>query len=596
MKLINNRLAGTYLLYISVLILLGIQMLSGAAYYVALNGSDDNDGSVNAPWKTIMYSIQNSGPGDTILVRGGNYPEQDEIWIQNSLSQGGAPRKWKTIKAFPGEIAKISQRILVDADYVRIEGFYLSDGNAIIVWEEDSPTSHVQILNNHFSGRYNVYAGAIDFKGSFGLIQGNRLELEPTTTNDHGIYVMSGSHNIVRNNYISGTMGYGIHVYDENKYQYLGQYNPKIKNIIIENNLVKASHARSGIIVSAGESNSLAIEIDSVLIRNNVVIKNAQNAIVVNGYGKIRNANIYNNVFYENSKGILVDGVDVDSIAIINNIFAKNGKNISIENVSHFVISHNLYWRPESVGSGLSDDYAVLGDPLFVSPDKENFHLRKRSPAIDKGIFVGLPFEGKGPDIGAFEYSGALATELMFFNAQQKNNQVVLTWQAALEYYFAGFEVERSLDNVNFIKVGYIPPGQSAPQQYRFVDNTVKNSLYYYRLKLLLANGDTRYSSVIKIKISKVSDFNLEQNYPNPFNSRTKIKFSIGHSAWVDLKIYAPSGQSVKTLMKGHQASGQKAVFWDGTDDKDNNVASGLYLYALRVGNFTKTKKMLLLR
>ena len=72
-------------------------------------------------------------------------------------------------------------------------------------------------------------------------------------------------------------------------------------------------------------------------------------------------------------------------------------------------MSHNLYYRPESIGSGASDDNPRYGDPSFFDAAANDFHLRPNSPAIDKGVDVGLPFNGSAPDIGAFEYGSTKA-------------------------------------------------------------------------------------------------------------------------------------------------------------------------------------------
>ena len=92
-------------------------------------------------------------------------------------------------------------------------------------------------------------------------------------------------------------------------------------------------------------------------------------------------------------------------VHIKNNILSSNGnRQISISSsLTHLVVSHNLYHEPESVGSGANDDAPVFGDPLFVNPSTNDFHLQANSPAIDAGIDVGLPYVGAAPDLGAFE-------------------------------------------------------------------------------------------------------------------------------------------------------------------------------------------------
>ena len=92
------------------------------------------------------------------------------------------------------------------------------------------------------------------------------------------------------------------------------------------------------------------------------------------------------------------------------------------------------------------------------------------------------------------------------------------------------------------------------------------------------------------------SEFALEQNYPNPFNSGTAIAFDLPYGETVDLTVYTISGQKVATLVRGTRAAGYHQVFWDGRDEDGAELASGVYLYRLQVGDQLKTRKMLLLR
>ena len=96
-------------------------------FYISLDGSDSNNGSIGQPWLTVMHAVKKTTPGDTILLRGGKYPKQREIWIRGKYGHGGQQGKMKTIKAFPGEIVKLSQRVLIDANYVRVQGFHFSN-------------------------------------------------------------------------------------------------------------------------------------------------------------------------------------------------------------------------------------------------------------------------------------------------------------------------------------------------------------------------------------------------------------------------------------------------------------------------------------
>ncbi len=79
------------------------------------------------------------------------------------------------------------------------------------------------------------------------------------------------------------------------------------------------------------------------------------------------------------------------------------------------------------------------------------------------------------------------------------------------------------------------------------------------------------------------SSFSLFPNYPNPFNPETQIRFFLEKGRKVELKIYNPLGQLVRTLVKGELAAGHHAVMWDGTNDRGLQVPSGVYIYTLEV-------------
>lgn len=88
----------------------------------------------------------------------------------------------------------------------------------------------------------------------------------------------------------------------------------------------------------------------------------------------------------------------------------------------------------------------------------------------------------------------------------------------------------------------------------------------------------------------------LKGNYPNPFNPETTISFSTQKDNVVTLDIYNVKGQRVKTLLNEHKVAGQHSVVWNGTDNNDKPVSSGVYFYRMRNGEFSSTKKMILMK
>ena len=85
--------------------------------------------------------------------------------------------------------------------------------------------------------------------------------------------------------------------------------------------------------------------------------------------------------------------------------------------------------------------------------------------------------------------------------------------------------------------------------------------------------------------------FNLSQNYPNPFNPTTNISFTLPKTSNVRLTIYNMLGQRVATLINSKMSAGLHSISFDAS-----HLASGMYIYRLKAGNFTADKKMILLK
>ena len=106
------------------------------------------------------------------------------------------------------------------------------------------------------------------------------------------------------------------------------------------------------------------------------------------------------------------------------------------------------------------------------------------------------------------------------------------------------------------------------------------------------------YISIINLPFAKEDDeitspdeFVLEQNYPNPFNPSTTIKFAVPEVAFITLKVYDIIGSEVTTLINEEKQTGTYEITWSA-----DQLPSGVYFYQLNAGNFTSTKKMILMK
>ena len=90
-------------------------------------------------------------------------------------------------------------------------------------------------------------------------------------------------------------------------------------------------------------------------------------------------------------------------------------------------------------------------------------------------------------------------------------------------------------------------------------------------------------------------------NYPNPFNPETWIPYRLAADADVKLTIYDANGRVVRAIDVGHRIAAvyenrSKAIYWDGRNEFSEQVASGVYFYHLSAGDYSQTRKMLILK
>ena len=90
--------------------------------------------------------------------------------------------------------------------------------------------------------------------------------------------------------------------------------------------------------------------------------------------------------------------------------------------------------------------------------------------------------------------------------------------------------------------------------------------------------------------------FALHQNYPNPFNPITSLRYDLPQDGLVNVTVCDMMGRLVKTLVNSSQTAGYKSIQWNATNDRNEPVSAGLYLYMIQAGEFRKTRKMVLLK
>ena len=125
------------------------------------------------------------------------------------------------------------------------------------------------------------------------------------------------------------------------------------------------------------------------------------------------------------------------------------------------------------------------------------------------------------------------------------------------------------------------------PTENFLVAGTYGRSMYKIDLNLL--------TDVNSEQPQIANGFSLSQNYPNPFNPNTKIRYIIGSTQFVQLKVYDIAGNEIAILVNNDQPAGEYEVNFSATSGV-SSLSSGVYFYKLSVGNYSETKKMLVLK
>jgi type IX secretion system substrate protein/uncharacterized protein DUF4397/cleaved adhesin domain-containing protein len=214
------------------------------------------------------------------------------------------------------------------------------------------------------------------------------------------------------------------------------------------------------------------------------------------------------------------------------------------------------------------------------------------------GAPFGIFFALADGTVGEFP-SGVVPVELTSFTASVNGSAVSLKWSTATETNNRGFEVERKFDKgentSEWQTIGFVSGKGTTSERTDYIyEDDVKEIIadrYVYRLKQVDFDGTFDYSNEVEVTNVAPTAFSLDQNYPNPFNPSTTIKFSLPQAEVVSLKIYNILGSEVATLLNGTVEAGSYDVNFDAS-----NLSSGVYLYELRAGNFTKIMKMNLIK
>ncbi|HNB56178.1 MAG TPA: FlgD immunoglobulin-like domain containing protein, partial [bacterium] len=222
-------------------------------------------------------------------------------------------------------------------------------------------------------------------------------------------------------------------------------------------------------------------------------------------------------------------------------------------------------------------------------------------------------------ETGVVGGDATLPVELAFFDVVQNGNKAVLKWRTESEINNAYWLVERA--ESNFIENEDDLQGKTSHLQYTRVaeitgqgtkntstdyilndDKVEIGKTYVYRLMDVSYDGVLSIHQEKKIIIETPQVFDVFPNYPNPFNPSTLIRFQIPSESHVVVTIYNLLGQEVKELVNKDLPAGMHTMQWNGTNNRNSLVASGVYLYRVTAtslqnkSKYSRTHRMTLLK
>lgn len=428
----------------------GAGTAQGATYFVALSGLDSNPGSEASPWQTIQKAASTLNAGDQVLIRSGTYRER--VRPANSGTAG----QEIVYAAYPGEVVTLDGWNVtmpddlaglfevLDRSHIRVSGLRVinagiyNDNAGILVRNSHYVTVQYNSISNTFSSGIGVWdsdhisvaSNAVEVVCTGGWQEGISVAITDTfevrdnqvaVSKKEGICIKQGSRSgTVTRNRIERTK-VGI---------YLDAWDLSTQDLEVSGNIIR-NCTDNGIALSSEMGGRLS----SVSVHDNLIYRSGFIGLIISTFGPggpkgehpMNDLTLLNNTLCNNGGewggGISVDNKDAFGVIVANNICSQNrsfqlavASEVSLSS-QQITLDHNLIdgFRANPEGETYGSSY-VEGDPRFVDPAAEDFHLKAGSPAIDAGAnqpalqaatdIDGQPRIVNGRvDIGADEYA-----------------------------------------------------------------------------------------------------------------------------------------------------------------------------------------------
>jgi hypothetical protein len=424
--------------------------LVAAEFYVAPQGSDDNPGTLAAPFATIQRAQAAVGPGDTVLIRGGTYrmseaqiARRERIWAYVTLlDKSGTPGRRIQYRAYPGEQPVFDYSAVKPAGHrvhaFRVTGSWIHLAGLEVTGVQVTIAGHTQSIGFDNQGSDNVYERLSVHDGmaiGFWIGNGsNNLVLNCDAYRNHdpvsgnrrggnvdgfGYHGPRGSvHNVFRGcrAWFNSDDGFdfinaGEAAVAEDCWAFYNGFSPAFESLGDGNGFKAGGHAGTPVA-------RLPDPIPRHVVRGGVAVRNKANGFYANHH--IGGVVFEHNSAYRNRANFNLLGRERDNRTdvpgyghrVVNNLGFAGGAEVVQLNRERGETSGNSFDLSVAIAA---QDFAGLDEADLVKPRRPDgglpevsfLRLAPGSAAIDRGVKTGRPFLGAAPDPGAFEFDPA---------------------------------------------------------------------------------------------------------------------------------------------------------------------------------------------
>jgi len=481
---------------------------------------------------------------------------------------------------------------------------------------------HAEITNNEITdivsdGRSPRFGCGISWGGENILISNNRIDRISYNGINGGGERVTVSHNVISNCLLLLDDGGGIYTAS------------KVNSALIEHNIISDIIGNTEGTPYAGRVYCpVGIYLDNTCsgytVKGNIVFNCPLGILVHMSY----NNTVINNTLYNNNVAISLSEKapnEMHDNNIYNNILLctnpnqltwREGTYPTSTNVVKGEYNYNLHYNPyreDAIIYGKGDvqrytldtwrafsgqdGHSIAQDPLFANTSNRDFHLKSNSPCIDAGGDVGLTqdFEGnpvpqgKAPDIGAYEY---VFFPISVIKNEPKEGRVPLTvsFDGSQSTSFNGDIVSYEWDFGD----GTTSTGMKTSHTF--------TSAGEYTVTLTVTDtlglkGESQTHITVFEKEFRELPAGCYNNVINPSKGeKALIVVELSKQARVKLNLYNTRGNRIRELADEEKEAGPHKYYWNGKDDNENVVGSGLYFVHIQAGDYKKTKKIVVVK